>query len=66
MLITRHRHIDALTKARRCLVDAKNAPTIETTAYELHSALNVLGELTGHVLRKELLDRIFEEFCIGK
>jgi tRNA modification GTPase len=66
ILITRHRHIDALTKARRCLVDAKNAPTIETTAYELHSALNVLGELTGHVLRKELLDRIFEEFCIGK
>ena len=66
VLITRHRHIDALTKARRCLVDAKNAPTIETTAYELHSALNVLGELTGQVLRKEILDRIFEEFCIGK
>jgi tRNA modification GTPase len=66
VLITRHRHIDALTQARRCLVDAKNAPTIETTAYELHCALNDVGELTGQILRKEILDRIFEEFCIGK
>lgn len=66
VLITRHRHIDALTKARRCLVDAKNAPTIDTTAFELHSALSIIGELTGQVLRKEILDRIFEEFCIGK
>ncbi len=66
VLITRHRHIDALTRARKCLVDAKSAPTIETMAYEMHCALNEIGELTGHVLRKEILDRIFEEFCIGK
>ncbi len=66
VLITRHRHIDALTRARKCLVDAKNAPTIETVAYELHCSLNVVGELTGQVLRKDILDRIFEEFCIGK
>jgi tRNA modification GTPase len=66
VLITRHRHIDALTRARRCLVDAKNAPTIETVAYELHCSLNAVGELTGQVLRKDILDRIFEEFCIGK
>jgi tRNA modification GTPase len=66
VLITRHRHIDALTRARRCLVDAKNAPTMETMAYELHSALDEMGELTGKVLRKEILDRIFEEFCVGK
>ena len=66
VLITRHRHIDALTRARKCLVDAKNAPTMETMAYELHGALNEVGELTGKLLRKEILDRIFEEFCIGK
>lgn len=66
IMITRHRHIDALTRARRCLLDARNAPTIETVAYELHSALNELGELTGKVMRKEILDRIFDEFCIGK
>jgi tRNA modification GTPase len=66
VMITRHRHIDALTRARRYLVDAKNAPTAETAAYEMHSALDVIGELTGQVLRKDILDRIFDEFCIGK
>jgi tRNA modification GTPase len=66
ILITRHRHIDALNRARRCLIEAKNAPTIETMAYEMHCALNEIGELTGQTLRKEILDRIFEEFCIGK
>jgi tRNA modification GTPase len=66
LLITRHRHIDILNRARKYLIDAKNAPTIETVAYELHSALNEIGELTGKVFRKEIIDRIFEEFCIGK
>jgi tRNA modification GTPase len=66
IMITRHRHIDALTRARKCLLDAKNAPTLETVAYELHCALNEIGELTGRVLRKEILDRIFDEFCVGK
>jgi tRNA modification GTPase len=66
VLITRHRHIDVLTLARKYLVDARNAPNMETMAYELHSALSEIGELTGKVLREEILDRIFEEFCIGK
>jgi len=66
VFITRHRHIDALNAARKYLINAKGAPTIETVAYELHSALNEIGELTGQVLRKEIIDRIFEEFCIGK
>ena len=66
LLITRHRHIDALTRARKYLVDAKNAPSIETMAYEMHCALSEIGELTGQTMRKEILDRIFDEFCIGK
>jgi tRNA modification GTPase len=66
VLITRHRHIDTLNRARGYLVDAKNAHTIETMAYEMHCALNEIGELTGQTIRKEILDRIFEEFCIGK
>jgi tRNA modification GTPase len=66
VLITRHRHIDALTRARTFLLNAVNAPTTETIAYELHCALNEIGELTGRVLREEILDRIFDAFCIGK
>jgi tRNA modification GTPase len=66
VLITRHRHIDALTRARTYLVNALKAPTAETVAYELHCSLNEIGELTGRVLREEILDRIFDAFCIGK
>ena len=66
VLLTRHRHIDGLTRARRFLVEAKNAAALETMAYELHGALDEIGELTGKILRQEILDRIFEEFCIGK
>ena len=66
VLVTRHRHIDALTRARVYLLNALNAPTAEPVTYELHCALNEIGELTGRVLREEILDRIFDAFCVGK
>lgn len=66
ILITRHRHIQALKEIKNCLSNIQKTGMIETIAFELHSALDTIGELTGKVLRKEILDRIFEEFCIGK
>ncbi len=66
VLITRMRHIEILKSVRGFLKNALNAQTLETVAFELYTALNRLGELTGQVMRKEILDRIFEEFCIGK
>ena len=66
LLLTRTRHIQALKKVRDLINQARIAPHLEMQAYELHAALDLLGELTGRVLRKELLDKIFDEFCIGK
>ncbi len=66
VLLTRERHISAIKNTRECLVRGQNALSPETLAFELHSALDVIGELTGKVMRKEILDKIFEEFCIGK
>jgi len=66
LLLTRSRHINALRDTRVYLDQARSAPHIEMAAFELHAALDRLGELTGQVLRKEILDKIFEEFCIGK
>lgn len=66
LLLTRSRHINALREIRVYLDQARSAPHIEMAAFELHSALDRLGELTGQVLRKEILDKIFEEFCVGK
>ncbi len=66
VLLTRERHISAIKNVKEYLVKGQDAPLPETLAFELHSALDVIGELTGKVMRKEILDRIFEEFCIGK
>ncbi len=66
ILLTRQRHIDALKNAKEYFIRAQKAYSPETIAFELHAALDVIGELTGKVMRKEILYRIFEEFCIGK
>ncbi len=66
VLLTRERHISAMKNIREYLNRGLDAPSPETLAFELHSVLDVIGELTGKIMRKEILDRIFEEFCIGK
>lgn len=66
IILTRQRHIQALKKVKRYLENAQNAYSLETMAFELHCALDTIGELTGKVMNKEIIDRIFDEFCIGK
>jgi len=65
-LLTRQRHIDAVEQVKKYVLKSMDAPSPETMAFELHEALQVVGELTGQVMRKDILDKIFEEFCIGK
>ncbi len=66
VLLTRQRHIDALTKVKDCLEKGVTALSSELVAFELHSALEIVGELTGKVMRKDILEKIFNQFCIGK
>ncbi|MEO0106662.1 MAG: tRNA uridine-5-carboxymethylaminomethyl(34) synthesis GTPase MnmE [candidate division WOR-3 bacterium] len=65
-LIIRQRHIDTLRRLSCCLQNVRENYSIETIAFELHTALDIIGELTGSVLREDILNKIFEEFCIGK
>ena len=39
---------------------------LEIQALHLRSSMNFLGEITGVVTTEDILDRIFNEFCIGK
>ncbi|MEO0185644.1 MAG: tRNA uridine-5-carboxymethylaminomethyl(34) synthesis GTPase MnmE [candidate division WOR-3 bacterium] len=66
ILITRTRQIEALKALHKCLSNALESQTLETIAYELHNALDIIGELTGKVFREDILNKIFDEFCIGK
>jgi tRNA modification GTPase len=69
-LSARRRHLDALDRARACVVQAAQMLT-ETRAFELFAeelrrAQLALGEITGEFSSDDLLGEIFSSFCIGK
>lgn len=71
IVITRRRHFDLLTKGRialergaETLRQDKNA--VELFAVDIREAIMSLGEMNGDQYTDSLLDKIFNEFCIGK
>ena len=70
VLVTSMRHYEALRNAAdalqnaRELIDARSET--ELIAFELRSALDYVGEITGKVVNEEVLNVIFGQFCIGK
>ncbi|NHQ59752.1 tRNA uridine-5-carboxymethylaminomethyl(34) synthesis GTPase MnmE [Chlorobium sp. BLA1] len=70
VLVTSLRHYEALRNASDALENARmlinsNSET-ELIAFELRSALDYVGEITGKVINEEILNTIFDQFCIGK
>ncbi|MBF0317219.1 MAG: tRNA uridine-5-carboxymethylaminomethyl(34) synthesis GTPase MnmE [Nitrospirae bacterium] len=70
VVITNLRHkvaIDNTVLALARAIDCLEVGTpIEITALELRSALNYIGEITGVVTANDILNKIFNDFCIGK
>lgn len=70
LVVTNVRHVDALTKARAALFDARKAimagASGELLAIDLRRAQHHLGEITGRITTDDLLGSIFGRFCIGK
>lgn len=70
VLVTNIRHKKALSDARESL--AKALETIEQSmpvdflSVDLIAARMSLGDITGDTASEDLIDRIFEDFCIGK
>lgn len=63
---TRWRHREILHRTLHALEAAIGEPPGEFRAERLRQASQSLGELTGKVRISDVLDRIFDEFCIGK
>ncbi len=64
------RHKDALIQAdcalQRALQSAKENASVEFLAADLREGLDALGEIAGETTTDEILDQIFNQFCIGK
>ncbi len=70
LVVTNARHVEALTKAKSALEDARKALdqglSGELLAIDLRRAQHHLGEITGRITTDDLLGSIFGRFCIGK
>ncbi|MDR2207207.1 MAG: tRNA uridine-5-carboxymethylaminomethyl(34) synthesis GTPase MnmE [Flavobacteriaceae bacterium] len=70
VVITNERHFEALQKSLESVNKIENAVnqkiTTELLAYELRTALEHLGEISGEFTNDEILGNIFSKFCIGK
>jgi tRNA modification GTPase len=70
LIVANIRHKTALSRARDNLSNAirglGEGISFEFIAFEIRSALEELGELVGETATEEVLNRIFEQFCIGK
>lgn len=69
-IVSRLRHRTSLSKAADALTRALESVQAklpgEFVALDLRGAIDALGEITGAVTTDDILDRIFNEFCIGK
>ena len=69
-VIANVRHKVALGEAKESLLDAvkglEEGISPEFVAFEIRSALKSFGEIVGETTPEEVLNRIFEQFCIGK
>lgn len=70
LFLTNLRHVDlvkkaleAVHRARQSLEDSMPADCITV---DLVEAWNLMGEITGETVDNELINKIFERFCVGK
>jgi tRNA modification GTPase len=70
VLVTSVRHQEALRRAvehtHAALISLEQALPLDFVSIDLRAAYDVLGEVTGETASDDLLDKIFQEFCIGK
>jgi tRNA modification GTPase len=68
--VTSPRHKEALNRALEQVSAARTASraglSADLVAIDLTAAVNTLGEITGQTASDDLLEIIFENFCIGK
>ena len=69
-IVTNARQQAAVRTAREAMDSAlaalESGMTPDAVLTDVEAALTALGELTGKTMREEVVNRIFERFCVGK
>ncbi|TAN62764.1 tRNA uridine-5-carboxymethylaminomethyl(34) synthesis GTPase MnmE [bacterium] len=70
VMVTNSRHAQALRDASALLASARDSLnknlSVEFISEDLKACLFCLRDITGETIRDDILDKIFNEFCIGK
>ena len=70
LIVANIRHKNGLAQAKNNLSNAskglEEGSSPEFIAFEIRSCLEALGELIGETTSEDVLNRIFDQFCIGK
>ncbi len=70
LIITNIRHKEILCKVKENLQNGikglEEGKSLEFIAFEIRLALEAISEMVGETTTEEILNRIFEQFCIGK
>ncbi len=69
-IITNVRHKDAITKAKKELLQAiktiKEKMPIDVTSIYLKETINEINQITGENVTEDIINDIFSKFCLGK
>ncbi|HUL21310.1 MAG TPA: tRNA uridine-5-carboxymethylaminomethyl(34) synthesis GTPase MnmE [Thermodesulfobacteriota bacterium] len=70
LIVANIRHKNALVQIKNNLSSAmrgmEDGISFEFIAFEIRAALEALGQVVGETTSEEVLNRIFDQFCIGK
>ena len=67
--LTNARHIDCVEQAVKSIntaIDGLECKTLDFVVADINLAWQKLGEITGKTSNEEIIDRVFEKFCLGK
>ncbi|MBN2058521.1 MAG: tRNA uridine-5-carboxymethylaminomethyl(34) synthesis GTPase MnmE [Candidatus Saganbacteria bacterium] len=70
LVLINSRHRDCLIRANEALArttaSLRSKAPIDCITIDLKSAIMALGEISGELVSEEIINQIFEQFCVGK
>jgi len=70
LLVTKATHERMLAEATMEVNEARNVIALgeapEFAEINIRAAFDILGEMLGETVTDDILDRVFEDFCVGK